>query len=375
MNLANFKYSFVALAAVAGVFTSCSDSDDNDFDDNGSKVVLGNNRVFILNEGTMGMNNANITYYNPDKSGDIIADIFKLQNGVQLGDNGNDLIEYNDDMYVAVYGSNYLARLNSAGVEMVRKEFASDADFRGGIRSIDADNGFIYASFYGGVVAKFDARTLEVKAKLTTTGSNLEDIVVEDGKIYVANSYAIIDGVYTYLDELIVVDARTFTQLPSIKVTSNPNRVLEADDKIFVISNDYSQESYVLQMVEPRNDNKVTVIGYATDMAEDDDVLYLVDSRTDYTTTPFTTTNTFYSYDIKRGSLSNTSFLRNAPAELASASVYSMAVDDETGDIYINTTYYTYSNGDVYRFRRNGTFVEKFDCGGQNPRAIVFMDR
>ncbi len=375
MNFSNLKYSFAMLAAMAGVMVSCSDNDDNDFDDSGSKVEMGNHRVFILNEGTWGMNNANISYYNPDKTGDVISDIFLLQNGVQLGDNGNDLIKYRDNMYVAVYNSNYIARLNSAGVELNRNEFASDPDLQGGIRSIKAEDGYIYASFYGGVIAKIDSNTLEVVAKLATDGMNLEDVAIEDGKLYVANSYGIIDGNYVYFNEIIVVDLRSFTQLPSFTVTTNPNRVMEADDKIFVISNDYSQESYVLQMIEPRKDNKVTVLGFATDMAEGNDVLYLVDSRTDYTTVPFTTSNRFFSYDIKRGAMNESSFLKDAPAELASSSVYSMAVDDETGDIYVNTTFYTYSNGDCYRFRRDGSMVEMFDCGGQNPRAMVFFDR
>ncbi|MDE5786375.1 MAG: hypothetical protein K2H98_07575, partial [Duncaniella sp.] len=265
MNFSNLKYSFAMLAAVAGVMVSCNDNDDNGFDDSGSKVVMGNHRVFILNEGTWGMNNANISYYDPSVSGDVISDIFALQNGMQLGDNGNDLITYRDNMYVAVYGSNYIARLNSAGVEMNRNEFASDPDLQGGVRSIEAEDGYIYASFYGGVIAKIDSNTLEVVAKLATSGMNLEDLAIEDGKLYVANSYGVIDGNYVYFNELIVVDLHSFTQLPSITVTSNPNRVIEADDKIFVISNDYSQESYVLQMVEPRNGNKVTVLGFATD--------------------------------------------------------------------------------------------------------------
>ncbi len=67
------------------------------------------------------------------------------------------------------------------------------------------------------------------------------------------------------------------------------------------------------------------------------------------------------------------SFLKDAPAELSTASVYMMAVDDKTGEIYIGTTNYSASNGDIYRFKRDGSFVEKFDCGGQNPKAAVFL--
>ncbi|WP_304319150.1 hypothetical protein [Phocaeicola plebeius] len=51
-----------------------------------------------------------------------------------------------------------------------------------------------------------------------------------------------------------------------------------------------------------------------------------------------------------------------------------MSVDDEKGDIYIGVTFYSNSNGTMYRFDRNGNFVEKFDCGGQNPKTMVFID-
>ena len=44
------------------------------------------------------------------------------------------------------------------------------------------------------------------------------------------------------------------------------------------------------------------------------------------------------------------------------------------GDIYIGVTFYSNSNGTMYRFDRNGNFVEKFDCGGQNPKTMVFID-
>ena len=77
--------------------------------------------------------------------------------------------------------------------------------------------------------------------------------------------------------------------------------------------------------------------------------------------------------DIKTGRVINESFLKNAPAELSSSSIYMMAVDDENGDIYIGVSGYS-SNGNMYRFRKDGTFVEMFDCGGLNPRTAVFVD-
>ena len=139
-----------------------------------------------------------------------------------------------------------------------------------------------------------------------------------------------------------------------------------------MISWDYFDESYVLQFIEPKNNNKVSKLGYATDMAAGDDVIYLVDSRTDWSTR--ISTNTFSYYDIKAGKLVGSSFLKDAPAELINKSISMMSVNPENGDIYIGTTLFADGNGTMYRFRKDGTFVEKFDCGGQNPKAAVFFN-
>lgn len=32
------------------------------------------------------------------------------------------------------------------------------------------------------------------------------------------------------------------------------------------------------------------------------------------------------------------------------------------------------TNGDIYRFKKDGTFIEKFESGGVSPRAAVFID-
>ena len=114
-----------------------------------------------------GANNANIAFYAPNGGADFIGDIFQKQNKAKLGDLGQTMIEYNECMYVAVYGSNYLVKLNAAGVEQTRASFVDDPDLAAGIRAIAAEDGYIYASFYGGVVAKINANTLKVEKEVS----------------------------------------------------------------------------------------------------------------------------------------------------------------------------------------------------------------
>ena len=378
MKVRSLFYGMLCMLALGASFASCSDDDnDESWDDSGSTVTLPRERVYILNEGTMGYNNATLAFYAPNGDADFIADIYKLQNGgASLGDTSQDMLEYNDAIYVSVYGSNYLAKLNAAGVEQARISFVDDADLSAGIRYLAAEDGYIYASFYGGVVAKINANTLQVESKLTGLGANLEGVAIENGKLYVANSYTVTpDGQYVYNKDVFVIDLRTFTQVETLTVVQNPNMMLDEDDRVYLISWDYSREQYVLQLIDPQQGNKVTELGYASHVAVRDNMLYVVDSRVDYSNWPETSANnTFYTYNVSTNTKNEASFLKNAPEELATAVVYMIEVNDDNGDIYIGTTGHSNQNGNIYRFRADGTFVEKFDCGGQNPKTVIFLD-
>lgn len=374
MKVRSLLVSMLCMLALSVSFASCSDDDDL-LDDSGSTVALSQVRAFFLNAGTQGANNANIAFYAPNGGADFIGDIFQKQNKAKLGDLGQTMIEYNECMYVAVYGSNYLVKLNAAGVEQTRASFVDDPDLAAGIRAIAAEDGYIYASFYGGVVAKINANTLKVEKKLAIeNGYNLEGVAISNNMLYVANSYKQVDGKLVYLNDVFVVDLATFTLKEKLAVATNPNVLMEEDDKIFLIAWDYSfvEEGYVLQIIDPANSNEVTNIGHATYMAAEDDVVYLVNSVTDWTT--WTATNHFSTYNIKTNILNKTSFLKNAPEELATTSISMLQVNDNGGDIYIGTTFYDKGNGNIYRFKKDGTFIEKFDCGGQNPNSAVFFN-
>lgn len=373
MKVRSLLFGMLCMLELGAFFASCSD--DDSLDDGGSKVTLPQTRVYILNEGSWGANNAGIAFYAPNDDANFIGDIYKTQNNAQLGDLAQSMIEYEDEIYVAVNGSNYLTKLNAAGVELKRISFVNDSDLSAGIRYIDAEDGYIYASFWGGVVAKISAKTLTVEAKLTGLGGNLESVSVCNDMLYVSNSHmSLPDGTYEYYSEVKVIDLRTFTLRETLTVASNPNRVmLEEDDKVFLISDDYtSAEGYVLQMIDPAANNKVTKIGTATHIAAKDNMLYLANSvTTDYTTGE--AVNTFSTYNIKTGQVNNTSFLKNAPDKLTSTTLYMLEVNGNNGDIYISTSDYK-TNGTIYRFKKDGTFIENFDAGGINPRSAIFFN-
>ena len=373
------KLTFAAGTALllSAALTSCS-NDDNEpkWDDEGSKIELPDHRMFILNEGTQQLNNANIALYDPETNV-LTKDIFASQNGMNLGDTGQDMIRHDDNIYVSVYGSNYLAKLNAAGVEKGRVSFASDPELQGKVRYLAAKGDHIYASFYGGVIAKINANTLEVEKKLSGLGNNIEGIAIADSILYVANSYRHGDNGYEYLEDMYQISLNTLSLKGVFYVSPNPNQVLEADGKIFVISwGNYNDRGYEFQMVDPKLDNKVTVLATATKMGAGNDMIYLVNSVTDYSHWPETITeNTFFYYDIKAGKIVEKSFIDDPDNKLKNESISMIEVDEQTGDIYIGATNYSASNGKIYRISRSGSIISEFDCGGQNPRTAVFFGR
>ena len=158
----------------------CSDDDNSQLNDNGSKVDLPESRVYILNEGTKGQNNAGIAFYDPNKKVATLNDIFYKQNSSKLGDTGQDIITYKNNIYVSVNGSNYITMLNSAGVlqKSLYLSASGDNELTGGVRYLAAEDGYIYASLYGGVVLKINANTLTIDSKIKGLGNNLEGVTI-----------------------------------------------------------------------------------------------------------------------------------------------------------------------------------------------------
>jgi len=364
MKIKSLLFSVLCMLAISLSFTACSDDDDNDLIDDGSTVVLPKTRAFILNEGSYQMNNAGITFYAPNKDADLINNIYEAQNNKKrLGDTGQDMIKYNNYIYVTVYGSKLLLKLNSAGVEENRISFSEED---GAPRYIVAEDGKLYVTLYSGKVAKINSSDLKIEGYVNV-GKNPEEIVEEDGHLYVVNSGWGNDST------LSVINRKEFKLAKTIEVAKNPFKVLESGDHIFVLAYGAAYPdpyTYPVQKIDVANE-KATTVANATNMCEYNGTIYFVYSETDWNT--YETTNKFFSYNVKSGVVNEQSYLTGMPSELSSSSIYMMEINSDNGDLYIGTSDYT-TNGDIYRFDRNGKFIEKFESGGISPSQAVFFN-
>ena len=347
-------------------FASCSDDDEP-----GMEPIIDpvDYPAYILNEGAWGANNANITSFMPNYKAENLSDVYLKMNNQQMGDVANAMMEEDDNIYVVLNGSKYVARLDLTTKEQARYTFP---EAEGAPRCIDVEDGYAYVTQYGGQVSKLNIKDMTL-AGTFKGGDNLEGIVEKDGKLYVANSYTV-DGSnnWIYNKEVFVIDAKTMTLEKTISVVDNPTKMYEINDKIYLISvGNYFDVAGALQVINPQTNKAESILNDVTKITEgNDELIYGVRSTYDEN---WQLSNSFFTYNPSNGSINETSFLKDAPSSFATDAIYLMEVDEETGFIYIGTSDYT-TNGTIYQFDKGGKLVQSFDSGGINPSAMIFVD-
>ena len=347
-------------------FASCSDDDEP-----GMEPIIDpvDYPAYILNEGAWGANNANITSFMPNYKAENLSDVYLKMNNQQMGDVANAMMEEDDNIYVVLNGSKYVARLDMGVKELARYTFP---EAEGAPRCIDVEDDYAYVTQYGGQVTKLNTKDMTL-AGTFKGGDNLEGIVEKDGKLYVANSYTV-DGSnnWIYNKEVFVIDAKTMTLEKTINVVDNPTKMYEINDKIYLISvGNYFDVAGALQVINPQTNKAESILNDVTKITEgNDELIYGVRSTYDEN---WQLSNSFFTYNPSNGSINETSFLKDAPSSFATDAIYLMEVDEETGFIYIGTSDYT-TNGTIYQFDKGGKLVQSFDSGGINPSAMIFVD-
>lgn len=363
MNARNLLKSIIYLLSAGAALGACSSDDGDENWNNGAAEVLPKHRVFVLNEGIYGMNNATLTFYDPS-SQRVVDDIYAVQNGGQkLGDTAQDLLAVGDEMYIVMNGSNYISRLSGAGVELARYGFTEE---QGQPRYVAALGGKVYVTLYSGNVMRLDAKTLQPE-KMVQVGNNPEQIVAKDGVLYCVNSGWGADN------RLSIIDTHTFDSARHVEIFPNLQRIANVGGQLVIQGYGAAYpHPFTYPVVHYNADTRTcTSVGQGTHLASYGTMLYVAFC---YSPDYVNYTTEFYTYNTLTGEKSEGSFLKDAPDEVVKGNVYMLEIDPSTGDIYVGITHYEAGNGDIYHFRADGTLVRRFESGGQSPNAMAFFD-
>ena len=338
--------------------------------------------LYLLNEGNMGSNKCSLDFVDFD-NGYYVRNLYAEKNPnvvKELGDVGNDVQIYGSKMYAVMEDTAQLgikpATQNPRVINYMDEIIA--------FVSILIDKGFAYVSAYVGPVGidpnaqlgavfQVDTATLEITAEVTV-GYQPDELVIQDGLIYVANS-----GGYrkpNYDNTVSVIDIETMTQIRKIPVGINLHRI-RADKygKLWVSSRgDYEKipsRLFVLEKDKRTNRMEVrdTLNVSCSEMDICGDSLYLY--SVEWSNISQENNVTYGIIDVRTGELISNSFIKDG-TETDIEIPYGLKVNPETGDVYVTDAKNYVSSGNLHCYGRDG--IRKWSVRtGDIPAHMAFL--
>lgn len=330
----------------------------------GNESVKG---FFLLNEGNMGSNKASLDFFSyetrkymrniyPSRNPDIVK---------ELGDVGNDLAIYGDKLYAVINCSHYVEVMDVNTAKHVGSIDILNC------RYIAFNGGRAYVSSYAGPVQiDPDARPGKV-VEIDTTGLQVtrevvvgyqpEEMVITDGKLYVANS-----GGYrfpNYDTTVSVIDLKTFEVIDTIDVAINLHRmVVDRFGRIYVSSRgNYYDVGADVYVIDSKTDKLIGNLGIpASEMCISGDSIYMTSVEWNYTTNSNTVSYTLY--DVVRREVVSHNFITDGTDKQIQVP-YGIAVNPDTKEIFISDAKDYVTPGTLYCFSPEGRMKWKVTTG------------
>ena len=277
-----FTLGVLTLAACQKTFVQETPSKDADL--KGTTVAVeeigGNKKIFVLNEGQLGANNATLDFLRIS-DGQYVAGVFKKMNpsaAAGLGDVGNDLALHNNEVWMVINNSGLVEVVSAADeTEMAVIEVPTP-------RNIAFDDKYAYVTSWAGAFVTYGADYTTItdsanpkgcvyRIDLSTkklagsveVGYQPEGIAYYDGKLYVANSGGIsyrLAPDYAYDNTVSIIDTKSFSVTKTVEVEINLKNVYaDSQGHIFVTTlGNYMDVSSGLYMFPASAPEQVTHI-------------------------------------------------------------------------------------------------------------------
>lgn len=333
---------------------------------------------YLLNEGNKGSNRCTLDYY--DYHSEVyIKNVFAERNpgmAESLGDLGNDLQRYGSKLYAVVNCSNLVEVIDVATAKHIGQVSVPNC------RYIVFQDGYAYVSSYAGpvdserdsvgYVAKIDTTSLQV-VDTCRVGYQPEEMVITNGKLYVANS-----GVYrvpNYDHTVSVIDLASFQEIKKIDVAVNLHRMeLDPYGNIWVSSRgDYYDIQPMLFVIDTYSDCVIEQLEFlpCSDMTICGDSLYvLANVWSNFTQ------GSEVSYgivDLTTRQIVSRSFISDG-TDYQFENPYGIAVNPQTREIIISEASDYVTPGRIYCYSPEGRLKWKAETGDV-PSRIVFTNK
>lgn len=353
----------VLCALMSFSFVACENDENSDNPPAKTSV----SKIYILNGGKMGSNNATLDAYDA-VSKQLDRKVFAAVNGRGLGDTANDMVVYGSKMYIAVTNSNTIevTDLNAKSLKTIAPK--DETGQPQSPRHLTAYEGKVYVTLFDGHLAAIDTTSMEI-TKRVKVGPNPEEVCAAKGKLYVANS-----GGYNVVQDstLSVVDAATFTVEKALKVVINPSLVkADSEGNLYVMSlGNYGDIKASVQRLDPKTGElKVICSNEKIAMTMSNDKLYILSSESNASTGWMAANTKYIIYNTKTANVETENFITDGTTINKIAFIN---VDPLEGNIYMTAGDYT-STGDVHIYSAAGKKISTLGVSGINPMGVYFV--
>ena len=353
----NRFFIYILLLAV----TACSD-EPLFLDNSNNNAALQDQGIYVLCEGLFNQNNSTLAYFDKNSTE---KDIYYSVNRRKLGDTANDILYYDNKIYIAVSVSDYVEVIDAGNCKSIKMIPFGSENHSAQPRSIAAYQDKIYVCCYDGTVCRIDTATLSIE-KSIKVGRNPDDIAIANQKIYVSNSGGLD---FENPDNTIsVIDINSFTEIKKIEVHPNPGcMATDSDNRLFVVSrgiynqqtNSYDTRLHIIDTETDAVSNTLNVD--VTNIASDGSNIYLYGESKNKVTVMESATCQIY----------NNSFIMDGTQI---ERIYGIDINPRNGDVYICDAIDYVTPGSIFCFDKFGYLKFSFSNVGINPNEVVFAN-
>lgn len=360
------KRVYILLLGICMVWTGCRtdaediipSQDEEVSTDNSAQTTESIKGFYLLNEGNMGSNKCTLDFYDAT-TGIYTRNIYAEVNPSvvkELGDVGNDLQVYDGKLWAVVNCSHFVEVMDAGTAEHITQISIPNC------RYICFDGEYAYVSSYAGpvqidpnarlgYVAKIDIRSLQV-VDTCTVGYQPDELVVSDGRIYVANSGGY--RVPNYDRTVSVIDIASFRVVETIDVAINLHR-MEVDKRGYVwVSSrgDYYGRGSKTFVIDTKGNEVCDSFEVAnSEMTISGDSLYIIGSEWSYVSNSWRVT--YKIIDTEKRQVVSENFIADGTGS-SIRMPYGVAVNRYAGEFYITDAGNYVSPGTLYCFSLDG---------------------
>ena len=343
------KIKFLIFVIGLGLFSAC-EKDEPVFIPNSIISELGDEKVWVVNEGGFQNGNASLSIITKD-SESIQNNVFEQINNKKLGDIFQSVAFYGESAFLVINNSGKIEKVNRFNLEA-----------EGTIEGLTSPRYFLAVSeskayvtdLFEKAISIVNTQTYEITGKIKTSGWT-ETIKMYQGKIYVLNASK--SMIYTLDAVNDVLSDSTEIGLP------NPNSFeMDVDGNIWVLCGGESWNNINGGLVKvDGNLKKLATIPFSN-LSSGSHLVKTLDGDSLY----------FLHEGLKKMGVNQTSIPSINYAETPTGvNFYSLGVQPRTGTIFLGDAVDFVQNGKVYQYSASGILKNEFESG-INPGRFYF---